>query len=108
LPSASALVERIKALKAAHTIEAAPQRLSTRRAATTEEPVTTRIRHRITEVPASQPDAVPVQPVVPAKPVAPAQTAELMLFKIPMPRVSKPKPSYQQRVTRDKRQMSLF
>ena len=43
---------------------------------------------------------------------ASTKTAELMLFKTPVPRVSKPKPSYQQRTTRDvqpvTQQLSLF
>jgi hypothetical protein len=44
-PKVSELAERIKALKAAHTIEATPQRAGKRRAAA-EEPVTARIRKR--------------------------------------------------------------
>ena len=52
LPPAHELAERIKALKAAHTIEAAPQRLTARSAARAEEPVTARIRHRVKESPA--------------------------------------------------------
>ena len=44
-PSVAELAERIKALKAAHTIEATPQRTGKRRASA-EEPVTARIRRR--------------------------------------------------------------
>ena len=44
-PSVSELAEQIKALKAAHTIEAAPQRIQ-RKESTAEEPVTARIRRR--------------------------------------------------------------
>jgi N12 class adenine-specific DNA methylase len=44
-PSASELAEKIKSLKAANTIEAAPQRLRQKQS-TAEEPVTTRIRRR--------------------------------------------------------------
>jgi N12 class adenine-specific DNA methylase len=44
-PSAAELAERIKALKAAHTIDATPQRVQ-RKQSTAEEPVTTRIRRR--------------------------------------------------------------
>ena len=45
-PTVAELAERIKALKAAHTIEAAPQRTGKRRSSA-EEPVTARIRRRI-------------------------------------------------------------
>src|SRR5262249_35122300 len=44
-PSASDLADRIKMLKAANTIEAAPQRVERKQAAA-EEPVTARIRRR--------------------------------------------------------------
>ena len=44
-PNVAELAERIKALKAAHTIEAAPQRTGKRRVSA-EEPVTARIRRR--------------------------------------------------------------
>jgi hypothetical protein len=44
-PSASELAEKIKALKAAHTIEATPQRVRQKHS-TAEEPVTARIRRR--------------------------------------------------------------
>jgi hypothetical protein len=47
-PAASELADRIKALKAANTIEAAPQRARQKKAAS-EEPVTARIRRRHTE-----------------------------------------------------------
>jgi N12 class adenine-specific DNA methylase len=46
-PSAAEIAERIKRLKAAHTIEAAPRRTAERRAATAEDPVTARLRRRI-------------------------------------------------------------
>jgi hypothetical protein len=59
-PDASTLAEQIKALKAAHTIEATPERVSKRRASA-EEPVTARIRRRTEALPASaraiEPDA---------------------------------------------------
>ena len=44
-PSASELAEKIKALKAANTIEATPQRVRQKQS-TAEEPVTARIRRR--------------------------------------------------------------
>ncbi|GIK15179.1 MAG: hypothetical protein BroJett003_01430 [Planctomycetota bacterium] len=56
-PSASELAERIKALKAEHTIEAAPERAGNRRL-DAEEPVTVRIRRR-TESPSGTDAATP-------------------------------------------------
>jgi hypothetical protein len=53
-PSASELAEKIKALKAAHTIEAAPQRVR-KKHSTAEEPVTACIRRRIEAIPATGP-----------------------------------------------------
>jgi hypothetical protein len=52
-PAASELTARIKALKAAHTVEATPQRVSQRRCSA-EEPVTARIRRRAEATPASE------------------------------------------------------
>ena len=47
-PSVTELAEKIKALKAGNTVEAAPQRTA-KRQVSAEEPVTTRIRRRETE-----------------------------------------------------------
>jgi hypothetical protein len=62
------LAERIKSLKSAHTIDAAPERTAPRRIVA-EEPVTARIRRRHVQQPAS-----PAQPEPPASP-APAAEA---------------------------------
>jgi hypothetical protein len=51
-PSVSELAEKIRALKAAHTIEATPERVGKGRSSA-EEPVTARIRRRTEAVPAS-------------------------------------------------------
>jgi N12 class adenine-specific DNA methylase len=51
-PSISELAEKIKALKASHTIEATPQRVRQKHS-TAEEPVTARIRRRKESVPSS-------------------------------------------------------
>ena len=51
LPPAHETAERIKALKAAHSIEPAPQRHTARSLATAEEPVTARIRQRMGTLP---------------------------------------------------------
>ena len=100
LPTVGDLVGRIKALKEANTIESAPERSASRRAATIEESVTTRIRNRLGERPALAGEAEPVPPT------------HGTLFATPLPRTIKPKPLYQQRVTRDNRhatpQLSLF
>ena len=49
LPRAPELAEQIKALKTAHTIEAAPERIGKRRSSG-EEPVTARIRRRMERI----------------------------------------------------------
>ncbi|HLJ95434.1 MAG TPA: DEAD/DEAH box helicase family protein [Gemmataceae bacterium] len=66
-PSVSDLAERIKALKAAHTIEAAPQRARPKQTAA-EEPVTARIRRRQEAVPApaNKPDTAAAEATSPA------------------------------------------
>ena len=66
------IAERIKALKAAHSIEAAPQRIRQKHA-TAEEPVTARIRRRKEAVPAA--DAV-IQPEAAASPSGTSQLPE--------------------------------
>jgi len=58
LPSASELAQQIKALKAANTIEAAPERIGKRRGSA-EEPVTARIRRRLETILASDPSIDP-------------------------------------------------
>jgi hypothetical protein len=105
MPPVHTLVARIKALKGAHTIEPAPEHSTTRRAATAEESVTTRIHRRIKA--RSEP-----QPEEPVALVTPAATAASTLFNVPIPHVSPSKPSYRQRATREeqpaKPQLSLF
>ena len=51
-PSVSELAERIKAMKAANSVEASPQRLGQKQS-TAEEPITARIRRRREVIPAS-------------------------------------------------------
>jgi hypothetical protein len=58
-PTVGALVERIKALQAAHTLDAAPERAASRPTATVAEAITTRIRQREQAETASQPDDKP-------------------------------------------------
>jgi hypothetical protein len=105
------IVADIHALKAAHTIEAAPER-TVRKAASIEEAVTTRILHRAAAEPVppvlEQPEASPEQMALPAAPATPDRTAEVVVFKRPVQTLRKPKATYQQRVAQDRRQMSLF
>jgi hypothetical protein len=85
------------------------------------EAVTTRLRQRIQEAPAPEPEAKPLVPVTVgtlepspvSSPVAPFQASQPSLFAAPLPRSGKPKPSYQQRVSREEQakaagQLSLF
>jgi hypothetical protein len=55
-----------------------------------------------------QSEAQPEQMALPAAPAAPDRTAEVVVFKRPVQTLRKPKATYQQRVARDRRQMSLF
>jgi hypothetical protein len=55
-PSASEIAERIKALKAAHSVETVPERTA-RRCIAAEQPVTARIRQRWGQAPAAEPPA---------------------------------------------------
>lgn len=112
------LVEQFRTLKAAHTLEAAPERSAPRKAATIAEPVTTRLLNRTGALSSPQaesdisdgksptaadPSGIPAE----TEPDSPAHTPEL-LFPTPLPAPRKPKVSHTKRLTRDKRQMSLF
>jgi hypothetical protein len=44
----------------------------------------------------------------PEEPAEPAKTTEVMTFRGPVQRVSKPKPAYRQKLTGDKRPLGLF
>jgi hypothetical protein len=74
LPTVGAIVERLKALKAAHTLDATPQRSAPRSTATVEEAITTRIRQREHAEAAPQPEAA-LPPVSPATPTPPGENA---------------------------------
>jgi hypothetical protein len=120
---AAELAERIKALKAANTIEATQQRHTARAAAAVEEPVTTRIRHRLRGLPTPQPEAEPLVPVSAPEPtplpvsIAPTQASQPSLFEILPPRPvaaptpPRPKILYQERARETQRptgQLRLF
>ena len=114
-----ALVERIQALKAAHTLEAAPARSAPRQVATLAEPVTTRILGRTRRILPSpiEPEttgaatlagAGPSQAPSASGPIQLDGTKEGLLFETPKSAVRIPKTTHRQRVTQDKRQMTLF
>jgi N12 class adenine-specific DNA methylase len=113
------LAERIKALKAAHTIDAAPARTATRRIAA-EEPVTARIRRRSGPKAETQPPAEPVSPeaeIAPIEAIAPATPTEppsqpVTPTDVEMPVDARQGPAYRQQIDRGRRQvgrqLSLF
>jgi hypothetical protein len=114
------LADRIKALKAAHTIDAAPERTARRRI-DAEEPVTARIRRRIESAPDIE---LPAEPAPPAAEPPAAETAPPPRIEGPTPPAAIPpsivmpsapapiRPAYRQQVARgrrqDQRQLSLF
>jgi hypothetical protein len=116
LPPANELAEQIKALKAAHTIEATPQRLTARSGTRAEEPITARIRHRIKDSPVINPEkdmSLPTaaeQPLPRAVSPAPVQPGLFEVRRPPAP--AKPRTFHLEHVSPDKcapkRQMSLF
>jgi hypothetical protein len=100
-----ALTERITALKVSQSIEASPERHTPRAAATAAEPVTVRIRQRMQDTPAAEPETKPLIAVIVAEPtpapvpVAPFQASQQSLFATPLSRPGKPKPSCQHRIS---------
>ena len=112
------LAERIKALKAAQIIDAAPERTASRRIAA-EEPVTARIRRRTAPLPAAHPEADP-SPAAPP----PAEDSAPAIDRVPLPAEihpfpaivsaapSQPQTAFREQVARgrrqDGRQLSLF
>ena len=76
LPTVGDLVERIKALHAAHTLDAAPERTAPRPTTTVAEAITTRIRQREQAETAPQPHEEP-SPVVPTTPAPQPVTTPL-------------------------------
>jgi hypothetical protein len=118
-PAVSELAERIKSLKSAHTIDAAPERTAPRRIAA-EEPVTARIRRRSESMPAVEPPAEPEPAATPVE-VTPAKAAPAVHDE-PTPAVihpiweqtppARPATGYREHVARGRqhnvRQLSLF
>jgi hypothetical protein len=89
---ASEVAEKIKALRAANTVEAAPQRVGTRKAVAAEKPVTTRIRETIAEKPTEEPQDEAVAVI--ETPIEPEP--EPVVIKIPEP----VKPDHRDQVTK--------
>ena len=115
------VAERIKTLKAAHTIDAAPERTGARRIAA-ETPVTARIRRTTLPALETPPEAVVEQPSPPEAAVAektkepasqPEPQAEIHpLLEMPLQETAQTQTSYRQHIAqrsrRDDRQLSLF
>ena len=116
------LASQIKALKAAHTIDAAPERTTPRRIAA-EEPVTARIRRRSESIPVIEPPAEPEPEATPVQNPAPLALAPphredptptaVIPATIPMPASPvRPQPAFRQEIARNRRQLdrqlSLF
>jgi hypothetical protein len=115
-PPVPELAGRIKSLKAAHTIDAVPERTAPRRIAA-EEPVTARIRRRSETVPAAEPAATPAEvPPAEAAPLARPDDPTPPAAILPLPELpaapSRREPAYRQQVARgrrqDQHQLSLF
>jgi hypothetical protein len=112
------LADKIKALKAANTIDAAAERTGSRGPIAAVEPVTTRIRRRRPKRPeaeqpaASEEPAAPVEAVAPAipEPASPPEPARPPETEPIFPTL--PEPTYREFVRRrkghDARQMSMF
>jgi len=90
----SELADRIKALKAANTIEAAPQR-ARQKHSSAEEPVTARIRRRTEALPASDPA---IQPDAAAPGAGAAATPEAGENS-----PNKPQMTFQERIAMERR-----
>jgi N12 class adenine-specific DNA methylase/predicted RNA methylase len=115
-PTVAELAESIKSLKAAHTIDATPERTASRRIAA-EVPVTARLRRRSEAAQAIEPPVIPAvetEPVAAATPEPAAELAESAnthSFPEILP-ATRPEPDYRRQLAQgrrqDGRQMSLF
>jgi len=102
------LADQIKALKAGHTIDAAPERAAARRIAA-EEPVTARIRRRAGSAPAVEPERTESPAAGPAAESAPPgdDKPPRVFFDPPPAMVSvadaRPRPDFRRQIVRDRR-----
>jgi len=125
LPPASEIADRIKSLKSAHSIDAAPYRLTARSSAAAERPVTARIRRQAADLAAAQPSNETLISAMAEEPLAvsaalavhepePITTAAPVLpFTIAIPSApNRPRFGYRERVARQQHekscQLSLF
>jgi hypothetical protein len=93
-PTVSELAEKIKTLKAAHSIEATPQR-ARQKHSSAEEPVTARIRRRTEALPAT--DAA-IQPEIAASPTDTSALSETTAQNSPI----KPQMTFQERISMER------
>jgi hypothetical protein len=106
------LAEKIKTLRESVTVEAAPVRVGTRKAAQAERPVTARIRERLAEAGEGKAELAAAEPVAPAAIEAKPEPVEPPALVIPMPEPVKRVADYRQAVTRRRQgnetQLRLF
>ena len=109
LPSAAELAERIKQLKAAHSIDAAPARPAGRTTTAAETPVTARIR-RLADAQVLEPEASPDVPQPSVEPFSsPCDATDAEPFVLTLAAApARRKPDYRDRVASKPRQLSLF
>jgi hypothetical protein len=118
-PSVPELAEKIKALKAAHSIEATPQRIRQKQSSA-EEPVTARIRRRIEAVPVSDAAIPPDSPMPEAETSPPTKSTwqtiaenlaslgiESNLASPPRPGTPTSQMTFQQRLAMERRRKDL-
>ena len=116
-PSVPELAARIKALKAAHNIEATPQRVRQKQLSA-EEPVTARIRRRTEAVPVSDPAIQPDAPEPGASPPAKSDSQPIADDQTPTAipsghaskfrqEASKPQMTFQQRLAMERQRKDL-
>jgi hypothetical protein len=114
-PSVSEVAEKIKVLKAAHSIEAAPQRIRQKQISA-EEPITKRIRRRSEAAPVSTPAIPPDASAPEAETSPPAKSTwktiaenlasvgiESNLASPPRPGIPKSQMTFQQRLAMERR-----
>jgi hypothetical protein len=110
VPSTGELVARFTVLRQAHTVDAAPERTSERRAASLEEAVTTRIlRGRERQVPPHPVGDGGVAGATPlAPPLTPATAGDMAVINAPVPQPRPSVPSHRRRTGADARQLCLW